>query len=53
MLFEAVNMALLDEVNEELFLIVEAETITRKIIKQYIEKYKNINPNNIKLWNLF
>ena len=26
MLFEAVNMALLDEVNEELFLIDEAET---------------------------
>ena len=32
MLFEAVNMALLDEVNEELFLIDEAETKTRKII---------------------
>ena len=33
MLFEAVNMALLDEVNEELFLIDEAEMKTRKIIK--------------------
>ena len=37
MLFEAVNMALLDEVNEELFLIDEAETKTRKIIIIHIK----------------
>ena len=36
MLFEAVNMALLDEVNEELFLIDEAETKTRKIIEYLV-----------------